>query len=187
MKKRRGLKDEDRALWQRVTRSVAPLNPEPPPARTSSLSLPAVEAARETPLPAPETAPEPNPAPPRPAPSGRSAPTPGTIDRKLRRKLSRGREKIEARIDLHGMTQEEAHRALIRFVEASLALRRKVVLVITGKGRGGDGVLRRAVPRWLETREMRRVVVGFAPASAQHGGAGALYVRLRAVEKAKRL
>ena len=77
------------------------------------------------------------------------------------------------------MTQAEAHRALFGFVAGSRTAGRRCVLVITGHGRIGGGVLKSAVPRWLHEPEMRRHVLAIAPARPEHGGAGALYVLLR--------
>jgi DNA-nicking Smr family endonuclease len=104
--------------------------------------------------------------------------------RKEKQKLARGSASIDARIDLHGMTQAEAHGALRRLLHRSQASGAKFVLVITGKGepnawRGDRGVLRRQVPMWLALPEFRRYVLGFDVADAGHGGEGALYVRLR--------
>jgi DNA-nicking Smr family endonuclease len=103
--------------------------------------------------------------------------------------LKRGREPIEGVIDLHGMRQDEAHGALAGFLERSAARGARLVLVVTGKGgQGSDdshggfqerGVLRRNVPHWLRMAELRQLVMGFEEADARHGGAGALYVRLR--------
>jgi DNA-nicking Smr family endonuclease len=106
--------------------------------------------------------------------------------RKERQQLVRGRVAIEARIDLHGMTQTEAYGALRRFLHRSQANDAKFVLVITGKGapnapRGERGVLRHQVPLWLALSEFRRYVLGFDVAHTGHGGEGALYVRLRKV------
>ncbi|MEM6762358.1 MAG: Smr/MutS family protein [Pseudomonadota bacterium] len=105
----------------------------------------------------------------------------GDLDRKERRKLARDPSRIEGRIDLHGMTQAEAHAALHRFVLGSAASGQRIVLVITGKGRGGEGagILRRAVPHWLTGKDLRRVVAGYGAAHPHHGGAGAIYVRLK--------
>jgi len=87
---------------------------------------------------------------------------------------------IEARLDLHGMTQDEAHRALDRFIPAMREDGRRAVLIITGKGtREGGGVLRQAVPRWLDEARLRPHVLAIEEARPQHGGAGALYVLLR--------
>jgi DNA-nicking Smr family endonuclease len=106
------------------------------------------------------------------------------IDRRTKQKLRRGREQIEARLDLHGMTQAQAHSALSRFLRSAQSEGMKFVIVVTGKGlRGASGsergVLRREVPRWLGMPEFRDVVVGFEVASITHGGEGALYVRVR--------
>jgi DNA-nicking Smr family endonuclease len=86
---------------------------------------------------------------------------------------------IEARLDLHGLTQAEAHHALSRFIAGSRAVGRRCVLVITGHGRFSGGVLKQAVPRWLHEAEMRPHILAISPAQPQHGGAGALYVLLR--------
>jgi DNA-nicking Smr family endonuclease len=112
------------------------------------------------------------------------APSPVSLTRRERSQLSRGRKDIDARIDLHGMTQARAHRALLRFLQAASSDGLTFVLVITGKGRADDpgserGVLRRQVPRWFDLPEFRSLVAGFDEAHVGHGGQGALYVRLR--------
>jgi DNA-nicking Smr family endonuclease len=104
-----------------------------------------------------------------------------TLARRERQQLARGKAEIGGRIDLHGMTQAEAHDALLRFLRRAQAEGAKFVLVITGKGGpGGDrGVLRRQVPLWLALPTFRTSVLGFDVAHVGHGGEGALYVRLR--------
>jgi DNA-nicking Smr family endonuclease len=96
-------------------------------------------------------------------------------------KLRRGQLPIEARIDLHGMTQIEAHRALGAFLSNQQAAGRRCVLVITGKGsgNGSSGVLRSQVPRWLNERGNRELMLAFDYARPQDGGEGALYVLLK--------
>ena len=102
------------------------------------------------------------------------------LDRRSAQRLRRGQMPIEARLDLHGMTQEEAHRALDRFIVAMREDARRAVLIITGKGtREGGGVLRQAVPRWLDEARCRPHVLAIEEARPRHGGAGALYVLLR--------
>jgi DNA-nicking Smr family endonuclease len=103
------------------------------------------------------------------------------IDRANAERLKRGLHRIEARLDLHGMTQVEAHRALAAFIGASRDAGRRCVLVITGRGLGpaGSGVLKSSVPRWLEDAELRRHVLAIAAAQPRHGGAGATYLLLR--------
>jgi DNA-nicking Smr family endonuclease len=103
------------------------------------------------------------------------------IDRANAERLKRGLHRIEARLDLHGMTQAEAHQSLSAFIAASRAAGRRCVLVITGRGLGqsGPGVLKSSVPRWLEEPELRRHILAIAPAQLQHGGPGATYLLLR--------
>jgi DNA-nicking Smr family endonuclease len=97
--------------------------------------------------------------------------------------VARGAQAIDGRLDLHGMTQAKAHDALIGFLRAGQARGAGLVLVITGKGdpSGERGVLKRQVPMWLRTPELRTMIVGFEAAGVGHGGEGALYVRLRRV------
>ncbi len=134
------------------------------------------------PRPAPDAAAERR-APPAlpPAPPAPALDRFAGIDRANAERLRRGRRPIEARLDLHGMTQAEAHRALAVFVEASWAAERRCVLVITGRGLGlsGPGVLKAAAPRWLEEAALRRHILAIAPAQPRDGGAGALYLLLR--------
>lgn len=98
-------------------------------------------------------------------------------------KLKKGRLPIEGRVDLHGMTQDEAYSLLFSFLHRAHAGGIRYVLIITGKGSssGGDGVLRRAVPAWLSTPAFRPLVSSHDHAARNHGGSGALYVRLRRV------
>jgi DNA-nicking Smr family endonuclease len=108
------------------------------------------------------------------------------LERKLKRDLARGRGGVDGALDLHGLNQAEAHHALRGFLAAAQARGDRLVIVVTGKGRAGSsswidepGVLRRLAPHWLRAADMRGIVLGFEEASRAHGGAGALYVRLR--------
>ncbi len=185
----RGLSAEDRKLWTHVARSVKPLDPArmPPPEDEPAPEPEAVPAVKRQ-APAKSIAPA---APAIPAPPPLAA-----LEKGLRRKLSRGNAEVDARIDLHGLTQEAAHRRLVAFLRQSQANGCRLVVVITGKGapkrlRGLDddpwrpdayaerGVLRRVVPQWLTLPDMRALVIGFEEAGIAHGGAGALYVRIR--------
>jgi DNA-nicking Smr family endonuclease len=175
-RRRRLLSAEERALWEEVVRSAKPL-----------------KRGRRAAVPPAAEAPPPEPAPPRallapvaappPVPRRSEPPKLATLGRRERSQLARGRKEIEARIDLHGMTQERAHRALKRFLEDASDGGLGFVLVITGKGSGGAdkgrGVLRRQVPEWLALPDFRACVVGFEEAHIGHGGGGALYVRIR--------
>ncbi len=163
--RRRGLSEEERALWRGITRSVEPLRR-------------GIAATADAAAPSAKTA-----ARPQPAARGGTAPPLAPLDRSLKRRLARGTLAIDARLDLHGKTQSEAHAALVHFLRRAQGEGAKLVLVITGKGRRGSdderGVLKRQVPLWLERPELRAYVVGFENAQVGHGGEGALYVRIR--------
>ena len=178
-RRRRGLSEEERALWESVAKQVKPLRKKPRTAKAHAggLQTEAPAAAKPATAPKPrmpvQTASPPKPAPPL-APLGR----------RERSRLSRGHKEIDARLDLHGMTQTRAHRALHGFLQRAHHQGLSFVLVITGKGRMGvaepeRGVLRRQVPQWLALPEFRSLVVGFEEAHIGHGGEGALYVRIR--------
>ncbi len=187
------LSEEDHELWEHTARSLQPLK------RPKGYVLEALEGEADfTQLFAPKTKPQHAkkdhaPAEP-PAAAKKRAPELNPFDRKNVKKLKRGKIEIEARIDLHGMRQAEAHAALIRFIHGSAAMGRRWVLVITGKGspsrsRDDDherpfgepprGVLKRSVPMWLAEPEVRGLIVSFTEAAVEHGGSGALYVHLR--------
>jgi DNA-nicking Smr family endonuclease len=172
----RRLAADDAGLWRRAMRDVAPLR-----ARSVDLDRgrPARHAAGTAALPAMVPA-----APPRPLPPPQSQPLPpldrsAGVDRATAERLKRGRYPVEAHLDLHGMTQAEAHRALSGFVAGSRRAGRRCVLVITGHGRMSGGVLKQAVPRWLGEPELRPHILAIAPAQPRAGGSGALYVLLR--------
>ena len=170
--RRRLARSEDRDLWRQAMRDVAPLGERRPPP-------PEVPPAAPFAVIAPPPAPRPDPicAPPLPAlpPLDRFA----GIDRASAERLKRGRRQIEARLDLHGMTQAEAHSALAGFVAGGRVAGRRCVLVITGRGVAGGGILRHAVPRWLDEPELRRHLLAVATAQPRDGGNGALYLLLR--------
>lgn len=169
---------EDSALWDKVTKSIAPLRARAAHAET----IEPVEVAPRVSKKAPPRPPAP---PPMPAPK---APGLATIDRRTKQRLSRGTTGIDARLDLHGMTQAAARTRLESFLRSAQARGHGLVLVITGKGRPASrdshseeerGVLRRQVPQWLSLPDLRPLVVGFTEAAIGHGGTGALYVRVR--------
>lgn len=178
---------EDAGLWRQVAQSTKPLpgktvRPSEPPATPKPSPLPAAPtpAVRKTDQPRtvsdlPELQP------------GRAA----GLDRRTAERLRRGQFPIDGRLDLHGWTQEEAHRALAGFIEASHAAGQRCLLIITGKGvrartddlygrgRAVPGVLQAAVPNWLNQPSLRPLILGFAGAQPRHGGSGALYVLLK--------
>jgi DNA-nicking Smr family endonuclease len=139
-------------------------------------------AAPPAPAPAPTAARPANPV--NPAAIVPASPPPALdrfvgIDRANAERLKRGKHPVEARLDMHGMTQDEAHRALAAFIRGARAAGKRCVLVITGRGRIGGGVLRAAVPRWLAEPELRPHLLAIATAQPRDGGSGALYVMLR--------
>ena len=207
------LSDEDRALWQHVTRTVRPYQGQghamPP---TASFNEPAFEPhgtpgykAHGKPAQQTDERPKPRHTPARGAEPDRAggAPPLSHFEARKARKIRSGRIEIEARLDMHGLRQDEAHRALRSFLLSSHARGLKWVLVITGKGtfardydhahdegaidwdwsRPQRGILRRSVPQWLAEPELRAVVVSYTSAAIQHGGEGALYVQLRSRRK----
>jgi DNA-nicking Smr family endonuclease len=185
---RRHLTADEERLWTAVARSVRPLRAKPttkPTAKPSAAQL--AKAAPPKPQSAKPNVTKPNVAKhvehaPQPVAPKAKPPSPAkAFALRERRQLARGNAEIGGRIDLHGMTQAEAHDALLRFLRRAQAEGAKFVLVITGKGGpGGErGVLRRQVPLWLALPELRTCVLGFDVAHVGHGGEGALYVRLR--------
>jgi DNA-nicking Smr family endonuclease len=173
---RRVLSYEERVLWTTVTKAIAPL-------RTTARLAPDVETETtadvvKPPRPAGLKKASPPLAPHKPTPP--LAPPLAPLGRRMKRGVARGKHAIDGKLDLHGLTQSEAHGALLRFLRNAHARDARLVLVITGKGRGAEpGVLRRHVPQWLGLPEFRAFVVGFEDAHVAHGGEGALYVRLR--------
>ena len=172
---RRGLSAEDLRVWRAAAGAAEPLR-----AHDSGAAAPAPGEAPPPRRPA-RRAPPPSssslPAGAPPLPAG----APGGVDARTRQRLRRGQLPIDRRLDLHGMTQREAHGALARALAAAQAAGARCALVVTGKGdiSGGTGVLRRAVPRWLGEAPNVARVLDFAEARQRDGGAGALYVLLR--------
>jgi DNA-nicking Smr family endonuclease len=184
MGRRRDESDEE--LWERVARSAKPLDK----GRAASPPRPKKEPQRET---AKGEKPAPTPTPkvaPKPPPTARGE----VLNRQTARALERGRLAVEARLDLHGMRQREAHAALRRFLKSAQGKGQRHVLVITGRGTEPDarrsfyqaderGVLRQAVPHWLEQPDLANLVMSYSEAPRRLGGEGALYVRLRAAKR----
>ncbi len=166
---------EESELWRTAMRDAKPLKRQRQAAKKSATAPPAEPAAPPTrPLP---PAPPPPPAKPPELAPGRIA----GVDKRLAERLKRGQLPIEGMLDLHGLTQEEAHRQLDGFLALSANAGRRCVLVITGKGvwRADSGILREMVPRWLNEAPNRARVLAIATAQPRHGGSGALYVLLK--------
>lgn len=202
--RRRHLSKEDEAIWESTAETLKPLKrakarvhhvPDVAPRERATEAArhraPEAEWAAANKMDRPSAIPR---------SEAKHAPPLNTFDRKAARRLRGGHIEIEARVDLHGMRQSEAHAALQRFLMSSYARGLRWVLVITGKGgprrRDDDedvprfgteerGVLKRNVPMWLAEPELRAIIVSYTEAAIQHGGAGALYVQLRNPEKGK--
>ncbi len=164
---KRELSSEEKRLWRRVAASVK-----------TRRARPAEDKDEETSPPrAPRSA--------KPASQARSAPTKlhkadlPPQDRAGEKRVRRGKLEIGATLDLHGHTQDSGRAALARFLRAAQARGDRTVIVVTGAGRGGEGVLRRALPGWLAAHDVRLLVSGYAQAHRAHGGAGAFYVFLK--------
>ncbi|MDQ8027261.1 MAG: Smr/MutS family protein [Brevundimonas sp.] len=188
MSRRDDLSPDDRRIWARVTGSVkekvakkafrvtpGAVEADPPAAPPSKAgSKPPPKFIRPKPATVPAF------ADPAPAPSSRSRGVPEELEPRRKRRLSRERDPIEAKIDLHGYGRFQAQDALTAFLMGAQARGYRSVLVVTGQGRrGGTGIIRASVHEWLAAPGLRTVVSGFAPAARHHGGDGALYVTIR--------
>lgn len=187
-RRRKQMSEADWALWRKVASSAKPLSPErlKEMAKGAETSGPPVRPQYRPPargyrggLAADVASLKPMKKSPLSLRKGEAAPAHQPIDPKLHRKISSGRQPIEAAIDLHGMTQQRAFNALTGFLARSYKSGLRIVLVITGKGEAGEGVLKRRVPDWLARPELAAITNGYLGAHPAHGGAGALYVRLR--------
>jgi DNA-nicking Smr family endonuclease len=195
MRRPRHLSPEERALWEHVTRRDTPV--AKPKATIASPAPPRIPEVN-SPV-------EPRSAPVQPFRVGEKvdhrrsndllpglaedmARAPVRMDAKAFGKMKKGKLVPDARIDLHGMTLDEAHPALVGFMLTSYAMGRRLVLVITGKGKVRDdlapmpvrqGILRHQVPQWLMQVPLRPLILQITPAHISHGGTGAYYVYLR--------
>lgn len=182
----RRLSAEEIALWLAVAKTVSPRPSSVLPQPLATLAPLTETLAVEFAAAGKMVTEKPK---PKPAAAERKSPPLAPLERRLRQKLSRGRVAPDAVIDLHGMRRQEAFVALRQFLTQAQREGAKLVLVVTGKGRSPEtggfledeaaGVLRRSVPHWLRGPEYHAIIVGFEEASRPHGGAGALYVRLR--------
>lgn len=193
MRKPRHLSSEERSLWDRVAERATPLHPtqaRPTPAPGIS-QKPKKPVVQQTPLAPFQVGQKANASRPhdimRPL-VDRLTVAPVNMDNKSFGKMKRGKLKPEARIDLHGMTMAEAHPELVSFILGSQSMGRRLVLVITGKGKDRDdggaiptrhGILRHQVPQWLALPPLSQAILQVTPAHLKHGGHGAYYVYLR--------
>lgn len=190
MKKPRHLSPDERALWERVAERTTPMQPEP------RIVPPVTKDVKPQPMARNDFAPfevgikadhsRPHQLKPTIGMQLRSAPV--QMDNRSFGKMTRGKLKPEGRLDMHGMTMAEAHPELIAFVLGAQSVGKRLVLVITGKGKlrdeGGPmpavrGVLRHQVPQWLSLPPLSSAILQVTPAHIKHGGDGAYYVYLR--------
>ena len=175
---------DETALWEQVTQSVIELPSRrntvflKEEARTMADPAAAAEKAAKKPV-AKQTLKAPLAKPPAPRPADLRLGERSGIDRSNARRLQRGQMALEDRLDLHGLSKEQAHRQLIAFISRAVQQNLRHVLVITGKGRDGQGVLRHEVPLWLKDAPLAEYINAISQAQPQDGGAGALYIRLK--------
>jgi DNA-nicking Smr family endonuclease len=171
MSGKRGLSDDELEVWTTVTRSIKPLKK---PRRVAKAEPPVAPPSRKIAPKATVSKPQPTPTRETPKPAAVVLKT-ASLTRREKQRASRGHDAIDARLDLHGHTQSEAHSALLRFLRRASAGEMRLVLVITGK----SGVLRQQVPMWLGTAEFRTLIISTGAAAITPGGDGALYIRIR--------
>lgn len=175
------LDDEDRALWRAVTRDVTPLQKQIEMQAAPPKDAPSPKAVNtlKTPVPQvdlmPEFALKPSAVKSAPSVSKSSFQT----DKRTHEKFREGRMELDGTIDLHGLTLPDAHNAFAKFIRSHIKQKSRMLLVITGKGKGGEGVIRASLPSWIDEVDIHHDVLKFAPASAKHGGGGAFYILLR--------
>lgn len=197
--KGRILSEEERKLWRAVVKDAKPLVsaglvPKPELSRPAEMPKPGKSVPQVERVTSDHS--EGEIKTPARAPARAAAPPLTGLDRRTSQRLARGQLEAEARLDLHGLRQDEAEEALFRFLTRSRAAGLRLVLVITGKGESPftrhtlhgrhyheaperSGVLRAALPVWLASPRFRAEAAGFQPAHPKHGGGGAFYIRLR--------
>ena len=173
---KRPLRPDEHRLWSVVAATVRPLPGRATPSEPAAQAPAGEDLLPQVPArPAGASAP----AVPPTRPKGPVWRPPEQIEPNRKRLITRERDPIGARIDLHGLDYDGARAALEAFLKRAWDEGHRSVLVITGKGARGDGVLRRAAPEWLAAAHLRPVVAGVSEAHRRHGGEGALYVALK--------
>lgn len=177
---RRHLTEDEAALWHQVAQTVTPSSNRMVPSPFPEGPEPSSSTGKNRGAGVTQPARKPPPMPSYTPPQSRAASPAGSgIDDRTARKVLKGQLRIEDRIDLHGMTQSLAHGRLVAFLHRCHGEGKRMVMVITGKGRLSGGILRQMVPHWLREPQCAVYVSAFREAHVSHGGEGALYVRLR--------
>lgn len=192
--KRRRLRPEEEELWRKVVSNAERLHPEKPLKPQDFVTTPAPkprQKVRFEAIPSKIAAPSSHPATSTnltPSITDQVRSQPVQMDRKAFDQMKRGKLRPEGKLDLHGMTLDRAHPALIRFILGAQANGKRLVLVVTGKGKQRDdggpipvrfGVLRHQVPQWLSMPPLSSAILQVSEAHLRHGGGGAYYVYLR--------
>ncbi len=167
----RGLTQEDVRVWKVGTHDVVPLE------EGAKHEIPGddfVSPPQKSAVPKPPAA-----IPPPKAPERKEPSQPPQLDLRTDLRLRRGQMEIQARLDLHGLSQEQAHNRLNDFVVSSHRRGFRCVLVITGKGKSGQGVLRDKLPHWLSMSPISGLVLKTQVATVRDGGSGAFYLYLK--------
>lgn len=170
---KRPLKPDELKIWGVVVGTVHPLPGRATPVAPATAEVAAADSPAHV-LPAQTAAVQPRPPKPLRPRQGIEP-----IEPNRRHRIVREREEIAARLDLHGYDQDRARAVLEAFLRRAWDDGYRAVLVITGKGVQGDGVLRRRTPEWLAAPHLASMVAGVSEAHRRHGGAGALYVALK--------
>ena len=182
-------RDDDHSHWSRLAGTVTPLRRNRHRPGIAGMAAPAPESGPRDEAPGEGTAGRPGggPVPPAPRQAPAGPPLPinldhqgfGGISKADARRVKSGRARIDDRIDLHGMTLHQAAQALRGFIQTANGRGDRTLLVVTGKGRGGMGVIRQHLPRWLGDPPLEGLVLAYGRAQPRDGGSGAFYVRLR--------
>jgi DNA-nicking Smr family endonuclease len=179
---KRPLKPDERHIWGMVAATVHPLPGRGTPFPSPSGEGQAAPAARLG-TSGSEPSPAPSPHAPTRLAAARHPPREWggekPIEPNRRHRIAKAREAIGARLDLHGLDQDRARAVLEGFLVSAWTQGWRAVLVITGKGVQGDGILKRRTPEWLAARHLAHIVAGISDAARHHGGEGALYVALK--------
>ena len=180
MRHPKNLNPEDLKIWRHVTRSVSPLqgmtfrhpvdddaaddHGPPGPKAAAALIPETISRVQQRPVTPPPLA------------MGSTA----DIDRRTAQRFTRGEMAVDGRIDLHGLTLDQAHAALSAFVRGAHARGARCLVVVTGKGKGGSiGKIRTETPHWLNQTPLRSLILAVSEARHRDGGTGALYVLLK--------
>ncbi len=182
MARARILHPDEATLFKETLRDAKPLpgkKRKSVPHAVAKSVAPKAKTTAASPSPAARKQPAATVAQSKPLPPLKPGPTPG-LDRRTHDRFKKGEMEIDGKLDLHGMTQDAAHSALVRFVERGVSAGYRCLLIVTGKGlREGSGILRAQVPRWLNEAGLRPYLLAVNSARPQHGGDGALYVLLK--------